>query len=332
MSRVKEVTISHVAREAGVSLATVSRVLNNGPSVSSAVRARVLRAVESLKYGKRVEGVRRKDFSIALVVPDLDNPFFALLVKGVLSVARDQGYRMILYDSGNDPRNDVFLLNDALKAGLSGIIYIPSKGSHSHIKQIEECPIPVILADRLIAASLTSYVIADNEEGSYQLTRYLIDLGHRRIAFIAGTWEVSTERDRLCGYRRALEVSGIPYDEELVCEGEYLFQRAYEALLSLMQRGTAFTSIVAANDIMAFGALKALHEKGLRVPEDVSLAGFDNITLSSTVGLTTVDLPAFEMGKNAMFLLIDKMLGRVTELKRIVLKPSLVIRDTCRRI
>ena len=174
-------------------------------------------------------------------------------------------------------------------------------------------------------------MISDNEEGAYQAVKYLLKLGHRCIVNLTGPPELSTEKARIAGYKRALDESEIECQEDLFVCGNYSLEGAYRAIDDLLRKNVNFSAIFATNDMMAFGAKQALEEHNKHIPNDVSLVGYDDILFSSIISLTTVSQPAYEMGRNALLLLLDLINERIATPQRIVLRPSMVIRGSCQR-
>ncbi|GAK61094.1 transcriptional regulator, LacI family [Candidatus Vecturithrix granuli] len=334
MDPLKSPTIHDVAQRAGVSLSTVSRVLNDYASVSPHTRERVETAVRELHYErpKSVDDDKliEAPHSVGLIVPDILNPFFPLLIKGVEQVSRIHGYHLILCDSENDLELETQHINNLYQRGVNGIILIPSR-SESPIRELILSDFPLVLLDRMVESEAASYVISDNEDGAYQAVRYLLKLGHQWIVNLAGPQDLNTEKARLKGFQRALAEEGIPGQPELMLCGNYRLEEAYREVMTLLRRGVEFTAVFATNDMMAFGAKLALEEQGKRIPEDVSLVGYDDIQFSSIISLTTVSQPALEMGRNAMLLLLDLVKERIKIPQHIVLRPSMVIRGSCQR-
>ena len=329
----KSPTIHDVAKRAGVSLSTVSRVINGHPSVSPQTRGRVEAAIRDLQYEKtKTEQVRpaRKMKAVGLIVPDILNPFFACLIKGIEHVSRIHNYSLILCDSENNAAIEQQHLNALADRAVDGIIIIPSSETVS-VDRLVRNNVPFVFLDRFLEIKGANYVISDNEEGAFQAVKYLLKLGHRRIVNLTGPQYLSTEKERFKGYQRALLEEGIEQNEEFIICGNYELEDAYHEVAALLKKHVTFTAIFATNDIMAFGAKQALEEQGFNVPDDVSLVGYDDIRFSLTLSLTSVAQPTHEMGRNAMVLLIDLIKGRIQTPQHIVLRPSMVIRSSCKR-
>jgi LacI family transcriptional regulator len=328
-----QTTMKDVAAAAGVSISTVSRVLGGDISVDEQVRQKVTSLAEKLKYERR--RAREDDLAshlVTLIVPNVTNPFYSVLLRGIERVARLHGYGLVLYDSEESLVTENRNLETFMERRTRGLIHISSTTTLSPlIGELVEARFPLVLLDRTPDVENANVVRVDNEEGAYQATKYLLRLGHTRIVYIAGTRTSSTDRDRFKGYGRALEEEGIAVDPELIVNGEYSLEKTYEAMKAITERGVDFSAIFSSNDLMAFGARQALEELNLRIPDDKSIVGFDDINLANTIGLTVISQPIVELGQSAMTLLLDLMEKRVSPPQLIVHRPSLVIRNSCRR-
>lgn len=333
MESPKSPTIHNVAKRAGVSLSTVSRVLNDSASVTSQTREKVEAAIDELGYEKtKAESIKsvEETKAVGLIIPDILNPFFPLLIKGVENVSKIHGYDLILCDSDDDLELEQQHIHTLQHREVDGVIIIPSSET-THVEELVNGGIPFVFLDRFIEIEGASYVISDSEDGAYQAMKYLLKLGHQRILHVIGHKQLSTEQARIRGIQRALTEEGLLYDDALCVDGNYHTENAYRAVTHVLQERTEFTAIFATNDMMALGAKQSLEEHGLKIPEDISLIGYDDIFFASIISLTTVAQPAYEMGKNAMVLLLDLINERITAPQHIVLRPSMVIRGSCQR-
>jgi LacI family transcriptional regulator len=332
MENEKPATLQDIALKTGVSPTTVSRVVNNNPSVKPDVRLRVEEAIREMKYerGKTASSKKsRLSNTVGLIVPDILNPFFPLLIKGIENVARIQGFSIILCDSENDCDEESTHVQTLLEKGIDGLIFIPAPGKNALVEDLIEGNFPLVFLDRKVDRDRINFVTSANEEGAYTAVKYLITLGHREIVFIGGQEYLSTQKERFAGYRRALEEENIPLDDALILPGQHSWEKSYGAVSGLIGSGKRFSAIFATSDMMAFGAKQAVQDANMKIPGDVSIIGFDDIPFSSAISLTTVSQPAFEMGKNAMLLLIDLINRRVQTPHHIVLRTSMVIRESC---
>jgi len=334
----KNLRIKDIAKKAGVSPSTVSRVLNNNPTVKPEIQRRVEDVLKELNYQREKSNYFRKSKKtqiIGLIIPDLLNPWFPLMIKGIENVAKIHGYSIILCDSENDPEIEKKHIINLLDKRVEGLIFIPSPGYNDLIIDLVNQDFPLVFLDRIINCDDINCVTSANEEGAYQATKYLLSLGHKDIVYISGPKFISTEIDRFKGFQKAIEESsskGIVLKEDLILQGEYNWDIANREVSKIIESGAKFTAIFASNDIMAFGAKQAIENVGLKIPDDISIIGFDDIPFSATISLTTISQQAFEMGKNAMLLSIDLIKKRITPPQKIILNTSIVIRSSCKKI
>lgn len=329
-------TIKDVAERAGVSITTVSHVLNQTRFVSDELRASVLAAVEELNYHPNVlaRSLRRGETkTLGLVVPDNSNPYFGAIARTVEDVGFARGYSVILCNSDGQRQKESAYIGVLIAKQVDGLIFIAAGSNPEHLEELTAAGIPVVVADREIPQHLADMVLVDNELGGYEATRHLIGLGHQRIACITGPSDVTPSAGRVHGYRRALAESGIAVHEELVVAGDFRHDGGEATMRGLLRLKEPPSAVLACNDLMAIGALRAIGSAGLHVPRDISLIGYDDIDMAAAVSpaLTTVAQPAVELATRATSCLVARIQGkRLGESrKRIVLKPRLVIRDSC---
>lgn len=330
----KKPTLSDVAKRSGLSPATVSRVLHGYATVDPKNRELVEDALKELNYTRRPSwhtGGRKDVMTFGLVVPDLANPFFPTLIKGIENVAKMYDASLIVCDSENSVDLETRLLATLVQRGIDGLLFVPASDTNPYVSALLDRSFPVVFVDRIIRDSRINALTAANDHGAYQAIQYLISLGHRAILYIGGLQTLITEQQRLSGYRRAIEESGGTFDDRLVIHGSYSSAGAREALDEALGRGAAFTAVFAANDVMAFGAMQCLKQRGRAVPDDVSVMGFDGIPFSELVDLTTVSQHPYEMGTGAMTMLINLVQNRLEPPHFRTLMPSLIIRKSCRR-
>lgn len=305
------VTVYDVANASGLSIASVSRALNNQPGVSRATAERVVRIAEELGYQPNDVArslVAKSTHTIALLLPDIANPFFPELVKGVQSVV-DAHEHMVLLVDGVDSREKVATSMIGLRRKqVDGVIVVA--GSLDQVSDELFTGIPTVFLDRETQGHGAS-VGVDHEQGAYDATRYLIERGHRLIGHIAGPEDVAVAQLRLDGWRRACEEAGIPSDEALVRRGDFLEEGGFSAGAELLDAEPCCTAVFAANDLSAIGLLSLCAQRGLAVPDDISVIGFDGINLAryTTPRLTTVVQPASELGQTAARLLLEHIQG-----------------------
>ena len=321
-------TVRDVARLAGVSAMTVSRVINREPRVSETTRRRVEAAIAQLGYVPRRFTRRR---TIGLVVPDIANPFFTLIVRGAEDVAWSNGRHVILCNSHGDLERERDHLHDLLAFGVEGVLIAPvSDRSAPQLRELRRHQLPFVLVDRSVEGFDADLVQGDSVAGARALVDHLIALGHRRVAIVAEPTDVSSARDRITGYREALEAAGIDVRLELVAaSGAIDPQSARDATLQFLDLPAPPTAIFAVNNVAAVGVAEAVRARGLDIPGDVALVCFDDLGPTSRIDpfLTVLAQPAETFGTIGVQLLLDRVVGRGDERERTVVLPGkLVVR------
>ncbi|MBB5781336.1 LacI family DNA-binding transcriptional regulator [Nonomuraea jabiensis] len=322
-------TIYDVAREAGVSAATVSRVLNGAQTVDPAMVARVLTAVRELGYRPNAvaRNLRRSRTTLwAVIISDIGNPFFTAMVRGVEDVAQQEGYSVVLCNSDEDPAKEETYVAAALSEQMAGVI-ISSSGSVKAAKTLIDSPVPVVAVDRELPRGAVDTVVVDNEGGARTATEHLLAAGYRRIACIAGPEGVSTADLRLRGYTAAL-----PGDPVIV-RADFREQGGYDAMAALLSSPEPPDAVFVANNLMTVGALRCLTERGVDVPGQVGLVGFDEIPWADLVhpSPSTVTQPTYELGRMAARLLVDRIAAPAAKPATIVLPAELHPRQSSTR-
>jgi LacI family transcriptional regulator len=332
------VTIQDVARHAEVSPMTVSRVVNASPHVSPETRRRVEAAIQDLGYvpNRLAQSlIRRRTKAIGLIVPDVANPFFTLLVRGAEEVAWRSGYHVILSNTQADLERERGYVEDMLAFRVDGVVIAPvDDRSRSNLRLLVRNAVPFVLVDRSVAGFRADVVQGDSVAGAGQLVEHLVALGHRRVGMVTESLEVSTSRDRVAGYRRALEEAGIDAAPELVVVGETATdpRGGHEGALALLDLPDPPTAILAVNNVLAVGVVEAARERRLEVPRDLAVVCFDDIELVSRLYpfLTVMAQPAQTFGTLAMQLLLDRIAGGGEARPRTVVLPAeLTVRASC---
>jgi LacI family transcriptional regulator, galactose operon repressor len=308
---------------------TVSRVINNSPRVQADTRRRVEVAIVELQYvpNRLARGlIRRKTGTLALLVPDVANPFFTLIVQAAEDVAWRAGYHVILCDTRAELEREREYLEDMVEFQVEGVLVAPvSDRSRPHLRILARNNIPYVLIDRSIAGFEADLVQGDSVAGARRLVEHLIAFGHRRIAMITETLDVSTSRERLQGYRDALEGAAIEQRAEYVAAANAVDARSgYEAALRLFDLEQPPTAIFAVNNIVAVGVVEAARKRGLDIPDELALVCFDDIEHVARLYpfLTVMAQPAETFGTLAAQLLLDRIAGRVRERRRVVVLPA----------
>lgn len=326
------VTIRDVAKLAGVSPITVSRVVNNSDYVSESTRARVEAAIDELKYVPNMLGPSlrfKQTMTLALVLTDITNPFWTTVARGVEDVAQANGYGIILCNTDESQSKQDQYLDMLLRRRIDGIVLVPAHSAPEPVGMIQKQGIPVVVLDRQIPGIQVDIVRADSENGAYQLTDHLLSMGHRRIAVLAGPETVSTAVDRVMGYRRALTAHGLPEEAVAIYWGAFTVESGREMALQALSDHQQLTAFFATNNFIAIGAMQAMRETGLTVPDDIALVTLDDIPAVFTIEpfLTVARQPAREMGRKAAQILLDRLSGQLDgEYQHIVLPTQLIIR------
>ncbi len=325
-------TISDVAKLAGVSTMTVSRVINNSGYIGQATRERVERAIAQLDYvpNALARGLRFKQTkTIALIITDITNPFFTTVARGVEDAANEQGFSVIFCNTDESESEESEYLNMLLQKQVDGILLVPARSSSESISLLQSRSVPTVLLDRRVPGVRADSVLGDSEDGAYQLMRYLLDQGHRRIAVLNGPRAVSTAADRVVGYRRAMAEFGVPVDESLIFYDSFSQAGGDRMARQALEVTPRPTALFAGNNFIAVGAFGALRAAGVRVPEEMSLVAFDDLAVPLAMDpfLTVVAQPAYEMGRRATELLLDRLAEEAPdEPREIVFPVSLVVR------
>lgn len=312
--RGKRPTIRDVARAAGVSIGTVSAVVNRAEKVTEETRQRVLRSIAELGYEPNIAArslKRQRASSIGIIIPDLQNPFFAAVAEGAHTAARKSDVFIVLVTTGRDSHWEEYYCSSLRARRLDGMIVLSGSGRPNIglVKLVESGS--VVFVDECIPGLDAPFVSAANRKGARLVAGELLHNGHRKLAIVGGPSWLWTSDQRLAGYREACAGAGIDPDSIPVVHGDYTEKSGYEATAALLesQSETQFTGIIYANDLMAIGGARFLSENGISIPNDISIVGFDDIILSRYLSppLTTVSQPGFEMGQAAAQLLLHKI-------------------------
>lgn len=332
----KRVTRDDVARLAGVSSSTVSYVVNNGPRpVSKATKEKVLLAIKELDY--RPDAVarnlrRQSTTTVGLIIPDTCNTYFAEVAEGIESVAYENDYMVVFCNSDYKVERELSYIDHLYSERAAGIIIIPATSSAESLDLLLKYKIPTVSLDRAIPGAAVPSIVANNFHGGYIATQHLISLGHTRIACISRPVDLSHAQERVNGYLAALRDAHIPYDPLLMARGGFRMENGKIAMSQLLDLDDPPTAVFCYNDMMAIGALRCAHERGLKVPQDLSIVGFDDIIESTYTypALTTIHQDKFGMGRQGMTLLLDLIKGKI-ENKPMQLQPlelNLVLRES----
>jgi LacI family transcriptional regulator len=331
------VTIRDVADLAQVSATTVSHVINQTRHVDPATRQRVTEAIAELGYRPNTlaRSLRRRETrTIGLIVPDNSNPYFAELARAVEDAGFAKGYSVILCNSDMSEVKEAAYIEALLSKQVDGIILISAANRREKFSEIIQAGVPVVTVARELSDLPIDQIVTDNEQGGYLVGRHLIELGHRRIGCIAGPRDETPSADRIVGLRRALHEAGIDLPEGLVIRGDFTYESGHRVMAELLLRSPDLTAVFAANDRMAVGAMNYLWQTGRRIPDDISIIGFDDIPVAAMTcpPLTTIATPKADFARVSVSLLIERITNARREPVRVILPTRLVVRESCRAI
>ncbi len=337
------VTIYDVAKKAGVGIGTVSRVINNSPQISPGTREKVLKVIKKLKYqpSAMAQGLARKRTNIiACIVPFFTGYFYFELLNGVQQSLSNYGYDLIFYSIDKLEKKEEILKRTILERKVDGVLLISMPMPDKLVSKFRESNLPIVLVDSYHDA--LDSIVVENKEGAFIATEYLINLGHKRIGMINGCLSSVPAINRLEGFKAALKKYNIAYcnafvinvglngDPEILHNDGFNKKAGYKAMNQLLaSNGEQPTAIFISSDIQATGAIKAIQEHDLKIPDDITIIGFDDIELSEYLGLTTIHQPMYDMGTLAVNRLMDKIAGKDSNSYKTVFPTKLVIRETC---
>jgi len=333
------VTIYDIAEKAGVSAMTVSRVINNTGRISEATRKRVRKVMEELHYIPNSMArslVLQKTKILSLLITDITNPFYTTIARGAEDAAKRSGYRLLFGNSDEDYVKERDYVDMILSTRVDGVLFAPTGDqSLEQLQQLQKHNIPFVVLDREVPGIEADVVLGDSKEGARKLVEHLIGLGHRRIALINGSQDVSTARLRYLGYREAHTLSGMAMDDTLVAHFSYRDFHDESALDALLGQESPPTAIFAANNMLAVGVIQALRKRSLQVPRDISVVCFDDFVHAEAINpfLTVAAQPAYQFGALGMQLLIERIEGEAArEQRKLILPCELLIRASTRAV
>ncbi|GAA4067057.1 LacI family DNA-binding transcriptional regulator [Nonomuraea soli] len=325
---VSRITIKDVAELADVSPATVSRVLNHGPTVAEDLRDRVMAAIRQLGYrpNSQARFLRTRATTVlGLIISDITNPFFTSMVRGAEDAASKAGYSVVLANTDEDLDKERRYIEVAAAENMAGVILSPASATRTSIELLLERGVPVVTVDRRLQTAKVDRVGVNNVRAAQEAVIRLVDQGCRRIGFIAGPAEVTTAADRLSGYKHGLRASGLPFSRELVVRGDYRIEGGRAAAATLMRLDPRPDALFVSNNLMTLGAVMTLRDLGLSYPSDIKLAAFDDMswTLGLSDTMTLISQPTYEIGRQACELLLRRIAGERFPPRHVVLGATL---------
>lgn len=342
MDKARSITIFDVAQASGVSYSTVSRVLNGFQHVKADTRKRVLEAAQDLGYSANLQArslAGGKSKIVGVLVPSLDNSYISAVCHGIDQELASLGYDLMLFTTHRKEGKEAQYVN-TIANGLSDglLLMVPLISSSnletSYLKVLREKKFPYVLIDQTDSEDKSSVVDSNNWQGAYEAIQHLIDLGHKRIGFTTGVMAINAAKERLDAYKAALKAHDIEVDERLIIEAGFDLGDGFKSAQQLLSLDKRPTAIFASNDLSAFGVMDAIRDKGLSIPEDISIIGFDDIPQASVTypKLTTVKQPLAQMGREAVKLLLEQIEQPEKPVRRVTLATALIKRDSCQAL
>jgi LacI family transcriptional regulator/LacI family repressor for deo operon, udp, cdd, tsx, nupC, and nupG len=331
MARLKD-----VAKKAGVASATVSRVLNNSPKVSVETRQKVNKAIKELGYkrdrvARRLRAKDGKTHMMGLLIPDIRNPFYVDVIQGIEEYALDNEYAILMCNFGQDEVREKLYMDIMRAESIDGLIAAPIHQWDKKVTDLIKSGLPIVCLDRSLSGVKADVVVVDNRHGAFKAIELLLKSGHIRIGFIAGKPQIPTSVQRLRGYEDALREYGIEKNESLIKFGDSKYESGKELAKELLETAHPPTALFTGNNLITLGALETIHKRGLQIPDDIALVGFDDMYWSSSLNppLTAVRQPGYEMGRRAAEMLLQRIDDPNREYATVELKTKLMIRQSC---
>lgn len=329
-------SLNEVAKKSGVSIATVSRVINKGSNVNEQTRIKVLKAVKELNYkpnrvAKRLRSKSTSSNLIGVLIPDIQNPFYVDVLRGIEDVAYDNNYALIMCNFNQDEKKEKLYLDILQSEGIDGLITAPAHEKDTKIVNLVKEGLPIVCVDRGLVDVDVDLVFVNNQKGAFNAVDYLAKLGYKRIACISGLTQIPSSHSRVEGYKDALEANGLAFDPALVKFGDSKHNSGVTLSKELLSMPNPPDAIFAGNNLITLGALETIHKMGLNIPKDVAIVGFDDMywSISLNPPLTAVYQPAYEIGRRAGELLIQRIKDPSRPTIKMMLNTELMIRSSC---
>ncbi|MFC7370386.1 LacI family DNA-binding transcriptional regulator [Fictibacillus iocasae] len=330
--------IHDVAKLANVSIATVSRVINGQGGVRPKTEERILLAINELGYIRSAAArtMKKKETkTVGVIVPDIKNPFFPIVMAGIEQKAREKGYFTILSSTDESMAVEENIMRNFIERGVDGVIVTTANENSDHLKLLETQGIPIVAVDRVLNKLSVDTVLVDNEQGAFDAVSHLIKLGHERIAIICGPLDTTPASRRLMGFKRAMNENGLAVNSRFIVQGNFQEDGGYQAARKLFSQKERPTAIFSSNNLMSLGCLKAMQDLNWKLGQEVAFVGFDDIDIATLIEprLTVVSRPMDHLGELAFQMLHERMLAKEHLPKReFILSPELIIRDSCSRM
>lgn len=328
--------LKSVAEAAGVSIATVSRVLNSDPVVKEETKVAVQRAIQAIGYqpnrvAQRLRSTTRTRKLIGLLIPDIQNPFYVDVIRGIEETAYENGSAVVIGNFSQDQKREKLYIDILKSEFVDGFIVAPTHGTDQYVEELIRDGNAVVCIDRGLSKIEADVVKSDNEPGAFKATEHLIKLGHRRIALIKGDPSIPTTLERISGYKSALAEYGIPIEEALIRGRISDFQSGIDMTNELLRLASPPTAIVAGNNLITLGSLEALLSNGIEIPSQMAIVGFDDVYWAGSLNppLTAVRQYGTKIGQKAIELLYQRILNPSKEPTTYIIKTELMVRKSC---
>ncbi len=329
-------SMNDVAKKAGVSIATVSRVLNNSSSVNEETRVKILKAIKELKYqpsrvAKRLRSKTGGGNLLGVLIPDIQNPFYVDVLRGIEDVAYLNNYVLIMCNFSQDEKKEATYLDILESEAIDGLIAAPVNEDDPRVKKIVRNGLPVVCVDRGLKGMDVDVVCVNNEGGAFQAVDYMLEQGYKRIAYIGGLSSIPSSRFREAGYRRALESRGISVDDDLIVNGNSSYESGVRYTEQLLNLSSPPDALFTGNNLITLGALEVINSRKMQIPQDIAVLGFDDMNWSNALNppLSAVRQPAYEIGKRAGELLFQRIKDPKRPSIQMILNSELMIRSSC---
>ena len=332
----KIVSLNDVAKSAGVSIATVSRVINDSPNVNAETRTRVQQVIKKLKFSpnrvaKRLRNRYASGNLLGVLIPDIQNPFYVEVLRGIEDVTYDNKYALIMCNFSQDEKKEKLYLDILQSESVDGLIAAPTHEHDQKVINLVKSGLPIVCVDRGLSGVDVDVVLVENKMGAYAAVDHLAKKGYSRIAYISGLPQLPSSQQREAGYLEALQANRLPVDRELIKYGDSSHESGVSLCEELLNLPEPADAVFTGNNLITLGALETIRRKGLKVPENIAVVGFDDMYWSSSLNppLTAVRQPAYEIGKRAAELLIQRISDPARPTVSMILKTELMIRSSC---
>jgi LacI family transcriptional regulator len=327
-------SILEVAKLAGVSPATVSRVLHNYPHIRDEVRAKVLEAIDKLGYepNRVAQRLRATDSHlIGMIVTDITNPFFNTIMASIENVFFNKGFSLMMSNTASDPEKERAYLSMMDNEGVAGLVIATTSENVDEVTALADKGLPIVIIDRRMSNGKVDMVLSDNIAGACSAVEHLIKLGHTRIGHIGGPLRLTSGRERYQGYQQAMREAGLPIDDGWVRFGDHKHQSGYEQTLELLNSNPTLTALFIENNMMTLGALNAIHDGGRRIPDDIAIVGFDDMpwAMSLNPPLTTVAQATYDIGTRVATRLLERIEQPDLPPRTDIVPTTLIVRASC---